>query len=229
MITSWSFSRYSCYMECPAKAKFKFVDKRKEPGSAAMDRGTELHKMAENYLRDGGRIPKELKLITDKLKDFRKRKAIPEGDFTFKKDWSPTRWDDWNGAWVRIKADVTLPPLVDIEGGVVEIHDFKSGGKVDEQGAVIVKDEYNEQMELYTLGGLLTYQTAKTAVASLIFIDHGQSIESAEAHRKDLAKLKKKWELRTKKMLSDTAFKPTPGNACRWCHFRKGNGGPCPW
>ena len=28
-------------------------------------------------------------------------------------------------------------------------------------------------------------------------------------------------------LLTDTLFAPRPGPYCRWCHFRKENGGPC--
>ena len=75
-ITSWSFSRWNVYEECPAKAKYKFIDKLKEPGSAAMDRGTALHKQCEDFLKKGGRVPKDVALISNHLKDFRKRGAL---------------------------------------------------------------------------------------------------------------------------------------------------------
>ena len=50
-ITSWSFSRWSCYSSCPYKAKLKFIDKLKEPGSPQMDRGTVIHELAEHYVK----------------------------------------------------------------------------------------------------------------------------------------------------------------------------------
>ena len=221
-ITSWSFSRLNVYQSCPKQAYFKFIRKLKEPGSAAMDRGSEYHKLCENYLLKGGRIPKELKLISDTLKDLRKRGAIPEADFTFKADWSRTRWDDWTGAWCRVKADVVIPPLVDNDNGVIEVHDFKTGRLKEGYS------EYSVQLELYGLAGLLAYPTAEKAETSLIFIDHGKLVPSEdEFKRKDLKKLQKKWELRVRPMLNDTQFKPKPGDACRWCHFSKAKGGEC--
>lgn len=225
-ITSWSFSRWSVYEECPAKAKYKFIDRLKEPGSAAMDRGTELHKQCEMYLKVGGRVANEIKLIGDVLKDFRKRGALAEADFTFTQDWKATRWDDWNNAWCRIKADVMIAPVVDSPTPTAEIHDFKTGGKkkLEENDF----DEYYMQLELYGLAGLLTFPTAQAVKSSLVFIDFGKVIENPYVfNRGDEKKLMKKWETRTKRMLTDTTFKPKPGNACRWCHFRSSNGGPC--
>ena len=62
MINQWSYSRLSCYEKCPKQAEFKFIKKIKEPGSPAMDRGKDMHKLCEEYIR--GRfdeLPKELK------------------------------------------------------------------------------------------------------------------------------------------------------------------------
>jgi CRISPR/Cas system-associated exonuclease Cas4 (RecB family) len=227
-ITAWSFSRWNEYMSCPLKSKFKVIDKLKEPGSAAMDRGTELHKYCENYLRGMTKtIHKDVKPIAAELKDLKKRGALAEAEFTFRKDWSATGWFD-KDAWCRVKADVTIPPIVDADKPVVEVHDFKSGGKMEADGSVVGKPEYPLQLELYALAGLLTYPLAVSAKTSLIFIDHGKVVVTTDEYlQKDVGLLKKTWEQRTKKMLSDTKFKPTPGNACRWCHFSKSRGGMC--
>jgi hypothetical protein len=42
-----------------------------------------------------------------------------------------------------------------------------------------------------------------------------------------MGKLADDWEDKTRPMLNDTIFAPKPGNACRWCHWKKSNGGPC--
>lgn len=221
MITSWSFSRWGVYNVCPLKAKYKFIDKLQEPGSAAMDRGTDLHKQCEEYLGKGGRIPKELKLISNELKLLRKEEAICEAEFAFNKSWEPVGWFD-KDTWCRVKADAVIEPIIDSSSPTVEIKDFKSG-KVKEG-----ESEYTLQLELYSLAGLLVYPIAEKATSSLIFIDHGVEIRTeGEVLRKDLPKLKKKWEVRVKPMLSDKVFKPRPGNACRWCHFSKSKNGPC--
>lgn len=227
-ITSWSFSRWAAYQNCPFAAKLKFIDKLKEPSSQALERGTALHLLCEEYLRGVRKVvPKDIKLIEKELKDLKKRGAIPEAEFAFTKDWEPVSWFD-KAAWVRVKADAVIPPVTDAEVPTVEVHDFKSGGKLQPNGEVVSKDEYPVQLRLYALAGLLTYPTAEKAHTSLIFIDHGKVVPMEdEFTRKDVKILQKEWATRTKKMLNDTTYKPTPGNACRWCHFRKANGGPC--
>lgn len=221
-LKAWSFSRWNQYEGCPQKTKFTAIMKLKEPSSPALERGTELHAMCEKYLKTGGRIPKELKPIAAQLKDLRARGAVAEAEFAFRKDWTSTRWNDWAEAWIRIKADAIVLPNIDDPTPTVEVHDFKTG-KVREGAS-----EYMLQLELYALAGLLMYPTAEQAKTSLIFVDHGVVIPHEKIFtQKDVKNLKKQWEMRSKKMLADTLFKPKPGNACRWCHFRKDNGGPC--
>lgn len=222
-ITSWSFSRWNTYNECPFKAKLKFINKLKEPSTPALERGTALHTLCEDYLNKGGRVPKELQLIEKTLKELRKAKAIAEGNFIFTQKWEPTVWNDWNGAWLRAKADAVIPPIVDSKEPTVQIDDFKSG-KLKEEA----HSDYMLQLDLYSLVGLLTYPTAEYANSRLIFIDHGKNVENENVWtRGDIPMLQKQWLVRIQPMMKDKSFKPKPGNYCRYCHFRAGNGGPC--
>jgi CRISPR/Cas system-associated exonuclease Cas4 (RecB family) len=218
------------YAECPLKAKLKFIDKLQEPSSPALERGTVLHKQCEDFLL--GRIKtvtKETKPIAAQLKDLKKRGALAEAEFAFDVDWRPVSWFD-RSAWCRVKADAVVAPVVDTKSPVVEVHDFKSGGKLDTSGSVLSNDAYPVQLRLYALAGLLTYPVAEKAQTSLIFIDHGKTVPMEdEFKRKDVKLLQKEWVVRTKKMLNDTVFKPTPGNGCRYCFFSKARGGQCPY
>lgn len=229
LIKAWSFSRWAEYNTCPYRLKLKAIDKLKEPESEVLKRGSDLHLLCEHYLRGITKtISKDLKPIAAQLKALKKAKALPEAEFTFTAKWERTRWDDWTNAWCRIKADALVEPVLDADEPIVEVHDFKSGGKLEADGSVVSKEEYPLQLRLYALAGLLSYPAAKKAHASLIFIDHGKTVPlEDEFTQKDVKVMKKEWETRTKAMLNDTQFKPKPGNNCRWCHFRKANGGPC--
>ena len=71
-LTSWSFSRYSDYKQCPLKAKLKHLDKISEPPNEAMARGAAIHTLAEKYIKGEGRsLPPELKLFKDEFKKLR--------------------------------------------------------------------------------------------------------------------------------------------------------------
>lgn len=236
-ITAWSFSRWNDYNSCPRKAMYKHVMKMKEPGSAAMDRGTAIHKLAEDYVKGTvPRLPAELKLFDAFMKKmkakYKKERGtmIVEDNWAFDGAWGPSRWDDWANCVVRIKLDLAYS-----EGTTLHIVDYKTG-KFSEYK----NEEYKAQQELYALAGLLRFPTAETVLPQLAYLDQGFSYPRPANPtsgfegdpefvftRKDEPRLIKVWGQRTKKMLADTTFKPTPGNACTYCHFRKNNGGPC--
>lgn len=230
-IESWSFSRWQTYVECPKKAYFKFIQKMKEPSSPALERGTSLHLLAENFLRGGAArrcgLPEELKLITKPLRDLKKNGAIPEAEFCFDKKWNKVDWFS-KEAWCRVKADATTLPVIGKKTiPIVKIDDFKSGGKKD-QLTFEHHPEYADQLDLYSLAGLLSFPLAEKVESSLIFIDHGVVVPNPNIYtQKDVPALKKDWEKKVKKMLTDEKFAPNPGNACRWCTFSRSKGGMC--
>ena len=226
-ITSWSFSRWSTWAQCPAKAKYKFIDRLKEPGSSAMDRGTNIGEMADNYIKgDLKTLPKELKLFKVEFAALRKAKALVQMDAAFTNKWDPCEPTDWDNAWVRMKLDTLVPPQR--KETVIHVIDNKTGR--------VKEDDYTPQLELYGIGGFLKFPQATVARTNLWFLDHGVII-GADATppykptgiypRADLPKLITKWEQRVKPMLNATAFPPRPGDYCRYCHFRKSNNGPC--
>lgn len=222
-IVAWSFSRLATYTECPRKAFYKFIKRLPEPGSPAMDRGDRIHKALEKYLKD----PKEKTLpaeVDKKLKKYyetvRKQEAKVELEIAFDSEWRRVEWFAKN-AWARIKIDALVFPLANAKVPNVRIIDHKTG-KLKEHG------EYDDQLELYGLSGLLIAPTAAQATGELAFTDHGEVLEGDDPYpRKDEEKLKKKWAMKVKPMLSDTRFDPLPGRACNWCAFSKGKGGPC--
>ena len=244
-ITSWSYSRYATYEECPRKARYKFIDRLKEPGSKAMDRGSDIHLLAEHAVKGTAPLPTDLKSFApvEKTRAVQqlKKKQLPEHlvnfqeefdavrkikgvqaelELAFTVDWDPCGWRDWDRAWVRVKIDLLLPPTT--KEPVVEVIDHKTGRP---------RDGYEEQLELSAVAGLLRYPQAEAARARNWYLDHGviapDDPDKGVFPRKQLPKLQKLWVQRTKPMLSDTVFAPNPGPACRWCHFRKSNGGPC--
>jgi len=228
-ISSWSFSRFKDYRQCPLRAKFKHVDRMKEPSSAPMERGTKIHGMCEGYLRgeiDG--LPEELTAFRaefDRLRTLHTKKILGpliEETWAFRKDWSVTRWDDWSGCWLRIKVD-----YAHYEGDdTLCITDWKTG-----KFHASMCSEYMDQIELYALGALLALPHVNRVKARLVYLDVGRVYpppsDEVEHTRHDLGALKAKWEHVTESMLVDTTFEATPGYYCRWCHFRKDNGGPC--
>lgn len=230
-ITSWSFSRYSDYRQCPLKAKLKHLDKIQEPPNDAMARGAAVHKLAEDYIK--GKVLKldpALKSFEETFKEqrklFKKRTAgvVVEDDWAFTASWDRTQWNDWVNCVVRIKLD----NADNADPDVLIIRDWKTGKFREQQN-----EEYVEQLELYALAGLLLHPHVKEVVPWLVYVDQGTIYPPAEQPlvftQDDVPRLKALWAKRTKAMLSDTRFAPKPNDRCRWCFYGqagKAKGGP---
>lgn len=236
-ITSWSFSRYLDYKLCPLKAKLKHVDKIKEPGNAAMDRGAAIHNLCEDYIKGKiSRLPPELKLFKDEFAKLRKvfkkvsESMVVEDNWAFTKDWTETAWNDWVGCWVRIKLDCAHHE----EGDVMVVTDWKTG-KFNSQ----YNEDYIEQLELYALSALILHPHLRAVKPRLAYVDHGivfpepgsKDEDAMTFVQSDVPKLKKTWATRTKAMMNDKKFAPRPNNKCQWCFYRSANkaagGGQC--
>lgn len=218
-MTAWSFSRWADYERCPLLAKYKHVEKRKEPDNKYTTRGSSIHKLAEDYVAGKIRlIPPELMNFEDefkKLKALKKPKPELECAWAFDINWNPVSWFEQT-AWCRVKLDVTA-----ILGGRRYVIDHKTGR---------FSPSHEDQLGLYALGSFLMLPEDSIEVQDWYLDkpkDDEDKILGADFKRADLPALKKDWAKRTKVMLSDTKFSPKPSDKCRFCHFRKDNGGPC--
>lgn len=211
-ITQWSFSRWNDYEQCPFKAKLKYVLKMKEPENPAMARGSAIHKLAEDYTNGAlKKLPAELSKFEMEFKALRHYKATAEKEWAFTASWEPRGWFD-KDVWLRIKVDAVAYRKED-----VLIIDHKTGRHYP---------NHLDQLELYAMGALLMITERDMVTVADWYLDSGEDAQKSFA-RNQLDALQKVWLHRTKAMLSDTEFAPKPGPKCKWCHFRKDNGGPC--
>lgn len=240
-LTSWSYSRYSDYCQCPLKFKLKHIDKVQEPKNAAMERGSLIHSLAEDYIKGKiSRLPKDLSKFGKEFRSLRKvyqqRMAglVVEDNWSFTKDWTQTTWNDWTHCWVRIKLDLAQHELnQDLETYTLRIRDWKTGKFREDQN-----EQYKEQLELYALAGLLMFPHVDIVLPELVYLDEGVIYPDEKTRqadmvftRKDVPRLKKLWEKKVKPMMNDKNFAPRPNQFCKWCHYRKDNatngGGQC--
>lgn len=227
--TSWSFSRYSDYVQCPLKFKLKHIDKLKEPPNKAMERGSDIHTMAEKYIKGITTVlPDELKLFEGEFKllkkQFQKKSngMSVEDNWSFTKDWDETRWDDWIGCWVRIKLDCAHQKGKD----TIVITDWKTGKFRSEDVEV-----YVEQLELYALAALLLHPQIKKVMPRLVYLDQGVIYPDGDNQlvftQDDVERLKELWSKRIRPMFNDATFAPRPNDKCHWCYFSSSKNGPC--
>jgi CRISPR/Cas system-associated exonuclease Cas4 (RecB family) len=230
-VTSWSFSRYSDYKNCPLKFKLKHIDKISEPPNQAMARGAAIHQLAEDFIKGKiTRLPPELKAFADDFKKFKAQFKKPingmvvEDNWSFTKDWQETEWDNWAHCWVRIKLDCAHHE----DDETLIITDWKTGKFRTE-----MNEDYVEQLELYALAALLLHPHIEKVKPRLVYLDQGtiypEKPEDVCFTRANISALKKKWEKRTKAMMNDKIFAPRPNDKCKWCWYGqsgKSKGGP---
>ena len=126
----------------------------------------------------------------------------------------PTGWFA-HDTWLRIVCDVD----VRYEDHTADIIDFKTGRKYDTN---------EEQVELFSCAPFMEDPAITKVTTRLWYLDQPVDNEVIREYtRKDFEAIKKDWTKRVKPMFADRRFAPKPNPKCRFCHFRKENGGPC--
>lgn len=220
---SWSYSRFTDYDQCPLRAKLKHLDKLPEPKNKYMERGAEIATAGEDYLKKKtNKLHPELKPVKEKFDRLRKIKnLVVEQQWGFDTKWNPVPWNDWNNCWLRVKMDVNF---IRQEDNILLVIDNKTGKYSD-----FKREVYDQQLEIYTAAGIAQYPHVAGIDASLLYTDHNieYPVEPKIILPAEAKALQVVWNKRVKKMFADRKFAPRPGDHCRYCHFRKSNGGPC--
>lgn len=227
--TSWSYSRYRDYKRCPLFAKLKHLDKVSEgPSSPAMERGSAIGAMAEDYVKGVlKKLPVELAMFEKEfyaVRAMKMKNVWAEESWCFNRQWQQVAWNDWDNVWLRVKMDLCG---LDTATNVLVPVDHKTGKYREyELGS------YLEQLEIYALGGLCRMPAVQGASPRLWFLDEGLEYPQCNGDemyysRAELPLLTKKWERNVKPMFEDTTFRPKPNDKCRYCAYSISKGGTC--
>lgn len=211
--TRHSYSSISTYEECPARYAYSYIHKLPEPGSAAMERGTRLHSMAEDYLKTPGMpVPYDLRRIARELDAAKSAGALAEVVFLTDSSWAP----------VKDQKLAKMKGIVDYhwidKDNVLHIRDLKSGREYP---------THRGQLELYSVLGLLQYPHIERAESAAVYIDGGYTGQDGSIIRGMLPHVIDKWQAKIIRIEADNDFIANPGSACRWCSFAASRGGPC--
>jgi PD-(D/E)XK nuclease superfamily len=208
-----SYSSLKRYKECPARYYYSYIMKIPEESSAAMDRGTRLHSLCENYMRAGPDIPVpyDIRKIGIKLYQLRTVKAVPEETWLLDADWNPT--EDIERAKLKAIIDVHWR-----DNDVLRLHDYKSGRPYP---------DHESQLEFYSAVGLRRFEDARRAESSAIYIDTGFEGSSRSIIREMLPPVIERWQTLMDKLDGDGRFLPSAGGHCKWCPYRSDKGGEC--
>lgn len=219
LMKAWSYSRYNTYETCPLQAKYKFVEKRPEPPSPALENGDAVHKTLSQYMR--GDLPVNEPVpgwtyFAKLLQDLRSLEPLVEQEWGYTSEWKPTGWFG-SDAWFRSKLDAAVV----YDDGDADVIDFKTGKPYEKATA--------QQSELYFLSIVCRYPQVQRVTVRFWYLDVPQEgKESVYRFTREMAaEMLKRWTKRAEKMLSDRIMAPLPGQHCKWCPFAKSKGGPC--
>lgn len=221
-VLAWSYSRYSDYKQCPAKFMYKHLHRLPDPGSAAMQRGNDIHKLAEDFVRGKIDLPDELKHVEREANHLKDNMATVEQSWGFRKDWAWIGRPGWFGddVWFRAKADA----IVVYEDDTALLIDWKTGKKYFTN---------EEQIELFALAGFQRYPNLTEVDTRLWYTDIPDPQQTGENEiqriysRKDADAIQRDWDKKVIPMFKDRRFAPTPNDKCGWCPFSRVKGGPC--
>jgi hypothetical protein len=209
---AYSNSSIKTYEQCPYKYKLTRIDKLSEPAGDAAKRGTAIHTVFEKALASPT-LPAEFIYWQPYIAELIAKHAGSEVHFAITKDWQVCGFND-SVAWLRGIYDSLY-----IDGSTSHVLDWKTGKERD----------YGEQLKLYALVILVSYPEVEEVSTEVCYIDLQKRAPGPTFKRSQLGELKDWLTGRVSKIENDDIFAPKPDYGCRWCYFRKSNGGPCQW
>lgn len=219
MFEAWSYSRYKDHVQCPRYAHWKHILKKPQrPPGPAMQRGRDIHKDAEDFVRGAvRRLPPTLKIFAGQFSELRKKKAIAEGKWAVTRKWQVTEYFNMAAAWLRVVLDAHYCPTRTL----ARVIDYKTGR---------MYDDYGDQLELYAATGFAHYPNADECETQIWYLDQPLGKDNPRTktfRRSQMAGIQRKWNAKVIPILTDRKFVPRPGNYCGRCDFSKRNGGEC--
>lgn len=211
---SFSNSSIKAYEQCPFKYKLTRINRLQEPAGDAANRGKEVHEKFEKALI-GLHLPIEdaFAYWNPYLAELRQKQARPEVELGVDREWGPCGFSEAK-VWLRGVMDVIYQ-----DGTSIHVLDWKTGKERD----------YADQLKLYATLLFATHPDIDRVTMEICYIDICKQQSYGEVSRNTFDELKTWVTDRITKIENDDVFAPKPSYGCKWCHFRKSNGGPCKW
>lgn len=210
-MTAWSYSSLKTFQQCPKKYyHLKVAKDVKDDGSEATVYGQELHKAAEDYIKDGTPIPERFAFIqktVDALKNIpgEKHTEIQLGLTNRGGKLSACGFFD-KDVWYRGIADLLI-----INGDEGYLVDYKSSKNA----------KYADLKQLDLLAGAVFahYPEVKSLKSALIFVVSNEFINKEHDSHHKLAYFEHvRFDLeRLEKALETGVWNAVSGPLCGWC------------
>jgi len=211
---AYSYSAIKQYEQCPAQYKFSRIDRLPQPSGDAAARGTMIHTEIEAVFKGGlPLVSDHIQHLLPMLEKWKGMNAQSEMQFSIDAKWAAVEYKD-PSAWFRGVIDLYIE-----QDNKATVRDFKTGKDRD----------YTDQVETYAGVVLSTKPHIDEVSLAIDFIDLKKTREYKTIERKDLPALQEKLTDRINKLKTESIFSANPSGLCRFCHYRKDNGGPCKW
>lgn len=213
---NWSLSKLGTYEKCAFQYKERYINKVPSPPSPAAQRGLDMHKVMELYVK--GELDELLpklefyKPFLDGLRNDPECTLFPEYQVAMTDEWKPTPWDAPEGVWWKGVLDLLVK-----HPRRLAWYDWKTGK---------IYADHEDQKQIYTIAALEHYPEYDEVDAYHVYLDSGEQTLKT-FHRDQLGSMKVSFKSRVEHMQRDTEFIPNPGFHCRYCPYSKSKGGNC--
>lgn len=208
-VYSWSYSSLDLFQQCPHKYyRLKVKKDIKEPPSEHLAYGLDMHKAAEEYIKDNKPIPEKFKFVQsalDKLKAYEGDKLC-EYRMGLTKNLDPCGFFD-KKAWWRGIAD-----LIILKDDSARIVDYKTGKSA--------KHADTKQLEILSLAVFKHFPKVKRVKGGLLFVVANEFVKDEY----DVENSDTYWQrwltgtLQLEKAFEVDVWNPRPNFTCKkWC------------
>ena len=208
---AWSYSSLKTFQQCPKKYyHLKVAKDVKDEGSEATIYGKELHKAAENYIKDGTPIPPQFTFIQDTVDALKKipgekHTEIELGVSNKGGRLNPCGFYD-KDAWYRGIADLLI-----VNGDEGYLVDYKSSKNA----------KYADLKQLDLLAGAVFahFPELKTLKSALIFVVSNEFVNKEHSSMHKMAYFEHvRFDLeRLETALKTGVWNAVAGPLCGWC------------
>lgn len=209
---SFSLTKVTTHEKCALKYKFRYILDLPELKGPAAQRGVNLHKNIEDYIREEIPLPQELTHYASWLTSMRGDMSFPEHKIAVDKHWKVCGWED---------PDAYMRSVIDLKYVVSPVsvvnYDWKSGK---------IYDDHVDQKLLYAAMVSAEHPEALEIRSIHVYVDLGKNTEQVY-HRDQIPAMQQRWDQRIESVAEDRDFMPSPSYGCTWCGYSKKVGGPC--
>jgi len=202
--TTWSIEQLTDYDRCPLKAYLKHTSKLNARVKNEKKCGCRMVEHIIKYVQGKiDRVPKGLESFGDELKFLRSQNVKSELKLAITNNFEICKSGDYSNMWCEAEIDSAY-----FDSEMLTIIDF--------QAETSHISSIPERMSLFALICLVNFPNVEKIKVELWNVEKG-TISYLSKRIEELPAMKKYWTKRTRKMLADRSFKPTPSLTVKHC------------